>query len=110
MSAIFELKFEFLEKLRKPLALKSTRKRIEEKTKWKRRWKTKQATRKKIKWGVSMPRNVKHLFRKTKPLLPIRMTNRPLLETIWFPKTPKKEKYIRTPFAVLVQGKTRQTN
>ena len=31
-----ELKFKFLEDLRKPLTLKSTRKRIDEKPKWQR--------------------------------------------------------------------------
>ena len=73
----FELKFKFLENLRKPLTLKSTRKRIEEKNKMAETreesqtkvltGKTKQAPRKKIK-QVSMPKKVKHLFRKSKQL------------------------------------------
>ena len=79
----FIFKLKLLENLRRPLTLKSTRKRIEEKNKMQRRGKkakrqflprkTKQALRNKTK-QVSMPKKF------------IQMTNWSLLRTIWFQK------------------------
>ena len=93
----FIFKLKFLENLRRPLTLKSTRKRIEEKNKMQRRGKkakrqflprkTKQALRKKTK-QVSMPKKF------------IQMTNWSLLRTIWFQKTlattRKRENHVNT--------------
>ena len=91
-----ELQFKFLENLRKPLTLKSTRKRIEEKNKMaetREESQTKFLTEenqtsaaKENQTGINA-KKVKHLFRKSKPLWPIQMTNWSLLRTIWFQKT-----------------------
>ena len=73
----FELQFKFLENLRKPLTLKSTRKRIEEKNKMaetREESQTKVLTEenqtsaaKENQTGIN-DKKVKHLFRKSKPL------------------------------------------
>ena len=90
--------------MRKPLTLKSTRKRIEERKKWQRREKkakrqflprkTKQASRKKTKHS-GKPSHC-NLYRCRTGVF---------LGQHGFRKTLKKYKYIRTPFAVLVQAK-----
>ena len=104
---IFKLKF--LENLRRPLTLKSTRKRIEEKNKMQRRGKkakrqflprkTKQALRKKTK-QVSMPKKF------------IQMTNWSLLRTIWFQKTlattRKRENHVNTAQTMARKSSTKQ--
>lgn len=73
----FELKLKFLENWRKPLTLKSTRKRIEKNQNARdegrkpndssRRGKPNKRYERKPK-QVSMPKKVKHLFPKSKPL------------------------------------------
>ena len=73
----FELKFKFLENLRKPLTLKSTRKRIEEKNKMaetREESQTKALTgenqtsaAKENQTGINAEKS-QHLFRKSKPL------------------------------------------
>ena len=70
----FELKFKFLEHLRKPLTLESTRKR-KTKNKTKQNGRERRAAREESQTTVltkenqvSMPKNFKHLFWKTKPL------------------------------------------
>ena len=117
----FELKFKFLESLRKPLTLKSTRKRIEEKSKMAETReesqtticlprKTKQATQKKNQMGInteknqaSTPENQTIVAYTDDELASFR-------DNMVSKNTKKKCKYIRMPFAVLVQGKTQQTN
>ena len=71
----FELKFKFLEDLRKPLTLKSTRKRIEEKNKMAETRKESQTTVLAEENQTSVGKEnqnsmakLKHLFRRTKPL------------------------------------------
>ena len=114
---IFEFKFKFLENSRKPLTLKSTRKRIDEKPKW-QRWGPEKAKR---HWVLSEKKTSKRRERK-----PNRYQCRKRSSIysgkpnqcslyIWrtsffwrqygFQKHTKKCKYIRTWFSVLFQGR-----
>ena len=116
----FELKFKFLENLRKPLTLKSTRKRIEEKNKMAETREESQtkvlteenqtSTAKENQTGInaeksqaSIPENQTTVTYTDDELVSFK-------DNMVSKNTKKKYKYIRTLFAVLVQGKTRQTN
>ena len=116
----FELKLKFLENLRKPLTLKSTRKRIEEKNKM-------EETREESQTTVLAEENQTSVAKENQPGINAEKSQASIPENqtivtytddelvsfkdkMVSKNTKKKYKYIRTPFAVLVQGKTRQTN
>ena len=116
----FELKFKFLENLRKPLTLKSTRKPIEEKSKMAETREesqtivlveeTQTSHAKENQTGINAEKGQASIT-ESQTVVQMTMTNWPLLETTWFPKTLKKVQV--HPYAVcslVVQGKTWQTN
>ena len=116
----FELKIKFLENLRKPSTLKSTRKRIEEKNKMAE---AREESQTKVFTEENQTRAAKENrtginAEKSQASIPekqtiVTYTDDELVsfkDNIVSENTKKKYKYIRTPFAVLVQGKTWQTN
>ena len=117
----FELKLKFSENLRKPLTLKSTRKRIEEKHKMAETREESQTTVLAEENQTSVAKENQTGINAEKSQLASIPENQTIVtytddELVSFKdnmvskNTKKKYKYIRTPFAVLVQGKTRQTN
>ena len=108
----FELKFKFRENLRKPLTLKSTRKRIEEKTTCQRRGKkakrhlllrkTRQAFAKENQTGINAEKDQASILENQTIVTYTDDELVSIRDNMISKNTKKKYKYILTPFAVLV--------